>query len=81
MTVKRNRSNVAARYSVSNRKSIDSFVGFVVWFGVCFGCSCFGVVHQFERRSITPQAFANFSPTVGAQRQPWVNQSKNRDQP
>jgi hypothetical protein len=30
-----------------------------------------GIVRRFEIRSNTPKAFANFSPAVGAQRQPW----------
>jgi len=46
-------------------------------------------VHQFEitdgdelhKFEITPKAFANFSPAVGAQRQPWDRKQKNRPNP
>jgi len=40
-----------------------------------------GIVRRFEIRSNTPKAFANFSPAVGAKRQPWVRDNKKRINP
>ena len=46
---------------------------------------CLGVTHYLKMRmrvrsthlgQITPKAFANFSPGLGAQRQPWVTNQK-----
>jgi hypothetical protein len=37
----------------------------------------FGIHHGLFVNSVTtPKAFANFSPTVGAERQPWVSKLK-----